>query len=210
MSSTVDGGEPCPGCARDLVNGQCQTDGCPGPATEADDTSASSLMGGSSEEPESPKTQGEVFDPAEESDPHRDGMMAAAADTVSSSLVADDEDLVWHELDEEERKARMRDTEIDGDEAVEEHSSNPDAVSEPEALDWHAFARRFKFHLAGQGVQSRFTTKHKVVTALSVDDAVGAGAESFFHDAIEHADVPLDIDQSSGRVLFRSEVLADE
>jgi len=209
MSSTAENGEPCPGCARDLVNGECQTDGCPGPATETDDTSASSLMGGSPDT-QATESQGEVFDPADETDPHRDGMMAAAADAVSSSLVADDEDLVWHELDEEERKARMRDTEIDGDQTVEEHSSNPDAVSEPAQLDWHAFARRFKFHLAGQGVQSRFTTKHKVVTALSVDDAVGAGAESFFHDAIEHADVPLDIDQSSGRVLFRSEVLADE
>jgi hypothetical protein len=209
MSSTADDGKPCPGCARDLVNGECQTDGCPGPATEADDTSASSLMGDSTNtQPTEP--QGEVFDPAEQSDPHRDGMMQAAADAVSSSLVSDDEDLVWHELDEEERKARMRQTEIDGDQVVEEHSSNPDAVAEPAALDWHAFARRFKFHLAGQGVQSRFTTKHKVVTALSVDDAVGAGAESFFHDAIEHADVPLDIDQTTGRVLFRSEVLADE
>jgi len=74
MSSTADDGKPCPGCARDLVNGECQTDGCPGPATEADDTSASSLMGGNTDtQPTEP--QGEVFDPAEESDPHRDGMM---------------------------------------------------------------------------------------------------------------------------------------
>lgn len=206
-AETDDSAETCEECGLTLTDGECLTDGCAGPVTQTDDTSASSLMGGGSEEPESTEPQGEVFDPAEESDPHRDGMMQAAADAVPSSLVADDEDdLVWHELDEEERRARMRQTEIDGDEAVEEHSSNPDAVSEPAQLDWHAFARRYGFHYAGQGAQSRFVSRHKLEEATRLDDEIAGGGESFVDAALAHESVPLMV-HDTGRIVFRSEVL---
>ena len=211
-AETDDSAETCGECGLTLTDGECLTDGCPGPATETDDTSASSLMGGSSDgddEEQESVSPGEVYDPAEDTDAYRESMLASAAENVPSTLVEDDDDEPWHELDEAERKARMRQTEIDtsaDDDAVQ--TNDPDAVSEPAALDWHAFTRRYGFHYAGQGAQSRFVSTFKIEEATRLDDEIAGGGETFVAAAIEHPDVPLDMDQSSGRLLFRKEVLA--
>ena len=204
-------GMPCPGCGRDLVEDGCTTDGCPGPATDDTDSSARALMGASDEsdqpsQNDEQRYRGTVHDPATEDNPHRDAMLASAAESVSSVLV-DDDDPDWHEMDDAERRARMRQTELDVSDRDAPHTPNPDAVSDVAAFDWFAFARRYGFQYAGQGEQSRYASASKLATATQLDEQIAGGGETFVEDAVAHPDVPLDEDQESGRLLFRSEVL---
>ncbi|PSQ51596.1 hypothetical protein BRD20_10075 [Halobacteriales archaeon SW_8_65_20] len=110
-------------------------------------------------------------------------------------------------MDDAERRARMRQTELDVSDRDAPHTPNPDAVSDVAAFDWFAFARRYGFQYAGQGEQSRYASASKLATATQLDEQIAGGGETFVEDAVAHPDVPLDEDQESGRLLFRSEVL---
>jgi hypothetical protein len=134
----------------------------------------------------------QLEDPAEESG----GYSQSPPDTDAES---------FSEMGEAEIRERM-----DKPAPTPDAQTEPDAPADPEAVDWHAFAREFNFHYAGQGCQNRHTTKAKLRIAIETSDHVATSApEQFLADAVGHDDVPLVQDVEQG-YLFAEEVLADE
>lgn len=197
-------GESCTECNRALTDGECLTDGCPGPES---DTSAAALMGGydDSESDESDCAV-EQHDPAEDHNAYLQRIRGEAEqqhpDIEDGVRNRDD----WAEMSDDERTkavlGRPRKQQSDST------TSTTDAPADPHLVDWDAFAREFNFHLAGQGCQNRHTTQKKLEIALGVSENVATSSPGeFLSEAVADERVPLVKDRERG-YLFADEVLA--
>jgi hypothetical protein len=149
----------------------------------------------------------QLEDPAEQSGGYTQRLRdAAEAELDEWTPPEQADDAAWDELTEAERRERMGKA---AQTASPVARDTVDAPADPEAVDWHAFAREFNFHYAGQGAQNRHTNRRKVRTAIGCSDHIATSApREFLADALAAPSVPL-VETPAGKLKFAKEVLGD-